>query len=194
METVHVERAAALQRACFPAPFPEDQCWTAEHLLAHVARAPECQFVALHEGAVVGSASGLRVSSETWAAHLPWEQATGGWELEGHVPDGGTLYGADISVHPDWRGQGVGRALYAARFALVRRLQLARFGTACRLPGLRDSGMEAEGYCEGVTAGLRSDRTLTPLLRYGLRYMGVIRGYLDDPESCDTAAVLEWSP
>jgi GNAT superfamily N-acetyltransferase len=125
---------------------------------------------------------------------LPWEDATGGWELAGHDPLGDTLYGADISVHPDWRGKGVGRALYEARFDLVRRTSLARFGTACRLPGLRASGMSAGRYCADVAGGLLVDRTLTPLLRYGLEYLGVIEGYMEDPESLDAAAVLEWRP
>ena len=38
----------------------------------------------------------------------------GGW-LTSHEPDGDWLYGADIGVHPDYRGRGLAQALYAAR-------------------------------------------------------------------------------
>ena len=38
-----------------------------------------------------------------------------------HDPKGAWYYGADVSVDPDWRGLGLGRRLYDARKALVRR-------------------------------------------------------------------------
>lgn len=194
MRPGHVPGVVALQEACFPDPFPADQRWQEWHLLAHLGRCPEFQLVALEGGQVVGSASSLVVSEAAWQAHLPWEEATGGWEFAAHDPAGTTLYGADISVHPEWRGRGVGWALYQARFALVRSLGLARFGTCCRLPGLRASGLGPEEYARSVAEGFRSDPTMTPLLRFGLRWTGIVRGYMDDPESLDCGALLEWTP
>jgi len=102
------------------------------------------------------------------------------------------LYGVDISVHPDYRGRGVGRALYAARFDLVRTLGLTRFGTACRIPDR--CGQPATAYTTAVAMGVLQDRTLTPLLRYGLSLVGVIEGYMEDEESGNAAALLEWRP
>lgn len=119
--------------------------------------------------------------------------------LTKHDPSGTTLYGLDISVHPDWRGRGVMRSLYNTRFCLVRSLGLKRYGTAVRMPGFRvyevqNPGAQAEDYVQAVVESRVVDRTLTPMLRVGLRPGGVIRNYMEDPESHHSAAVLEWHP
>lgn len=193
------EAAVALQRACFPDPFPAELLWKPEHLERHVALFPDGQMAAHAAGLVVGTASSLLVSEATWQAHGSWEATTGGLDFSGHDPGGTTLYGADISVHPDWRGQGIAKALYAARFDLVRRLGLVRFGTACRIPDWRAWSLEhresdKSAYCRAVVAGDARDRTLTPLLKAGLEWVSVVEGHMEDFESGDAAAVLEWRP
>jgi GNAT superfamily N-acetyltransferase len=106
------------------------------------------------------------------------------------------LYGLDISVHPRHRGKGLARALYEARFHLVRSLGLARYATACRIPDyhLHSSVLSPESYAELVEKGALIDRTLTPLLRLGLRLVGVCREHMEDWESRNAAALLEWTP
>lgn len=193
-----VSGIVSLQAACFPPPFPTELLWKPGQINRHFEVFPEGQFVAVSKGQIVGSASSLVISEGTWQAHGTWEETTGGFEFDNHEPGGTTLYGADISVHPDFRGQGIARALYQARFDLVRRLQLRRFGTACRIPDYRAWAMESradpEQYCEDVATGLETDRTLTPLLRMGLTYIGVVYGHMEDEESGDAAAILEWTP
>lgn len=194
-----IEDAVALQRACFPAPFPEELLWNRSHLECHLERFPEGQFVAESEGRIVGSASSCLISEENWNEHGSWTDTVGGPYIENHDPGGSTLYGLDVSVHPAYRGQGVGRALYAARLGLVRELGIRRYGTACRLPGFQDwsfshAGAPVEGYVEEVVAGRVADRTLTPLLRYGLKFLGVIHDYMEDLESANAAVLLEWNP
>ncbi len=190
--------ATALQRDCFPAPFPEELLWSSAHLEEHLRVFPEGQFVAVFDDKVIGSASALIISEENWQAHHDWDTTTGGHFMRNHDPKGTTLYGMDISVHPDYRGQGVGRALYQARFDAVFSLGLARYGTACRIPDYA-AWSEAHGgspieYCEKVARGEARDRTMTPLLRYGLRYVQVLNDYMDDIESGNSAALLEWKP
>ncbi|HVT14266.1 MAG TPA: GNAT family N-acetyltransferase [Fimbriimonadaceae bacterium] len=197
MRDSDVGQAAALQRSCFPAPFPEELLWTEEHLRRHIELFPEGQFVALGEVGVIGSASNCIVSENAWFAHRSWDETVGGPMLRNHDRMGSTLYGLDISVHPDCRGSGVMRALYSARFELVEELGLARYGTAVRIPGfadyeLQNSGVSPEDYVQAVVDGRAADRTLTPMLRVGLRPVGVIRDYMEDPESHNCAAVLEW--
>ncbi len=188
------DAVVAIQRECFPAPFPEDQLWTREHLASHLRRFPEGQFVAELDGALVGSASSALISEETWQRHLPWEQTLGGFHLTSHESNGTTLYGADIRVAPLARGMGVGRGLYAARFELVEQLGLVRYGTACRMPDCLASGLAPADYAVEVAAGMRVDRTLTPLLRFGLTLVEVVHEYMPDEESRDAAALLEWRP
>lgn len=194
LQPEHFDAVVALQRECFPAPFPEAFLWTSAHLAVHLSRFPAGQLVCLVEGGVVGSASAALISEEVWTAHLSWEETLGGFDFSGHDPSGTTLYGADISVSPSWRGKGVGRALYAARFDLVRQLALVRFGTACRMPDCAASGLPPESFARAVASGERVDRTLTPLLRYGLTLAAVLPDYMEDEESLNAAALLEWIP
>lgn len=195
MQSGHSAGVVGLQKACFPPPFPAELLWKREHILAHLEAFPEGQFVAIEDGTVVGSASALLVGEDAWAAHLPWEKVTGGHFFANHDPQGTTLYGADVSVHPDHRRRGVARGLYHARFELVRRFGLTRYGTACRIPGYSASGARSpEEYCQDVAAGAKTDPTLTPLVRMGCRFVAIAHDYMSDPESAHCAAVLEWLP
>jgi GNAT superfamily N-acetyltransferase len=187
--------AVALQRACFPPPFPEDLLWQREHLVRHLEIFPEGQFVAIQDEIVIGSASSVIISEEHYEAQYDWETTVGGHFLNAHDPSGTTLYGVDISVHPDYRGRGVGRAMYEARKELVRNLGLKRYATACRLPDFSGSGFASmDEYVQVVVRGDRTDRTLTPLLKYGMMCVGVAHDYMDDEESANAAAILEWKP
>lgn len=203
MDSHHIGGAVSLQRKCFPPPFPEELLWKSEHLRRHLEIFPEGQMVALAldgtDDKVVGSASAVLISEDGWAAHADWDMTVGGPFFEAYDPEGTTLYAADISVDPEWRGRGVGRALYEARKALVRRRGWKRIGTACRIPDFSvwasgRSGADVGAYVDEVVSGAVSDRTLTPLLKMGMRCLGVLRNYMPDEESGDAAALLEWTP
>lgn len=187
--------AVALQRACFPHPFPEDLLWQEGHLFHHLEIFPAGQFVATYEGSVVGSATNLIISEANFHRHSDWETTVGGHILNAHDPGGTTLFGVDISVHPSYRGQGVARGLYALRFQLTRDLSLVRYATACRLPDFIDSGLNnVHDYAQQVAEGRLVDRTLTPLLKMGLSFELVIENHMDDEESGNAAAILTWEP
>jgi ribosomal protein S18 acetylase RimI-like enzyme len=187
--------AVALQRACFPPPFPEDLLWQPHHLLQHLEVFPEGQFAALDGEKVVASCTNLRVSDAAWDSHLDWMTTTGGPTLAAHTPAGGTLYGVDISVHPDYRGRGIARTLYQMRYDLVCDMALARYGTACRMPDYAASGMvSVADFAAAVARGDCTDRTLTPLLKMGLVFEGIIENYMDDEESGNAGAILSWKP
>jgi GNAT superfamily N-acetyltransferase len=184
-----------LQPLCYPPPFNPSLLWQREHIERHLAVFPEGHFVATAEGRVVGSASNTIISEEAWRAHPPWKETVGGFMIETFDPKGTTLYGLDISVDPAFRGRGIARALYQARFDLVREKRLVRYGTTCRLPGFHTSGVGTpESYADEVVAGNRMDPTLTPLLKMNLTYLGVAMDHMDDPESGNSAAILEWRP
>lgn len=194
-----MEGVVSLQRACFPHPFPEELLWASEHLLRHMSLFPDGQFVAMDSDRVVASASATRISESKWQGHQNWDETVGGAFLETFCQDGNTLYGLDISVHPEYRGKGLGRSLYNLRFEAVRKLGLVRFGTACRLPDYLTyaetiQNVSVEEYASLVASQKVIDRTATPLLRYGLTYVGVIHDYMEDSESGNAAALMEWQP
>ena len=198
MRAEHVTGAVALQRACFPPPFPEELLWRAEHLARHIEIFPEGQFVAVESRKVIGSASNLLLTEETWQRHATWDETVGGPFFANHTPYGSTLYGADISVHPERRAKGVGRALYNARFDLVRTRKLVRYGTACRIPDYLSFHERYRGttkqYIAVVLERKTADRTLTPLLRFDLSYVATLENYMLDEESGNAGVLLEWLP
>ena len=196
--TIHdVSGVVDLQRACFPEPFPEELLFHPNHVAMHVSIFPPGQFVAaLDDGTIVASSSSMLIASDRWVKHLPFVEATGGLALNRHDSLGDVLYGIDISVHPDFRGRGIAGQLYQARFDLVREKQLRLYGTVARMPDFSHEhhGLTPQGYAQSVVDGWRKDRTLTPLLRIGLTYRGVIAGYMHDAESGNSGAILEWAP
>jgi ribosomal protein S18 acetylase RimI-like enzyme len=185
-----------IQRECFPPPFPEDQTWTYEQIASHMQYFPEGCFCAEVNGELVGSCTALIVAYDPDHLDHKWNDVMGGGFLNTHNAHGDSLYGVDMSVRPAWRGRGVAKALYQARFDLVRRLGLKRFMAGGRMPGyhLHAADMTPEQYAEAVAAGKLIDPVITPQLKAGLRPVKVVHDYLVDVESCDCALLLEWLP
>lgn len=190
-----------IQSECFPPPFPESLWWTAGQIEAHVRTFPEgalCAEVMMPDGSteLVASATAHRVRIDLADLDHTWAEMTADGWLTNHDPAGDTLYGVDIAVRPAWRGRGVARALYEARFALVRRLGLRRLLCGSRLSGYhrhRDR-LSPEAYAAEVVAGRLADPVVTPQLRLGLRPLQVVRGYLPDADSADCALLMAWNP
>lgn len=182
----------ALQKRVFPKMPP----WTRRELRQHLKHFPEGQFVALDEtGRVVGSASSLIITWDGSCALASWEQLTGHGTFRTHNPYGRTLYGADVGVDPDFRGAGVGAALYEARRNLVTRLGLERIVAGGRIPGYAAYAdqLDAQSYVALVVARRLKDPVLDFQLREGFRVRGVIPGYLPcDESSCGYATLIEW--
>jgi hypothetical protein len=86
--------------------------------------------------------------------------------------------------------------LYQARKELVVREGLKGYVTGCRIPdyGAVSSQFSATEFVERVKIGHCTDRTLSPLLKMGMTLMGVQPDYMDDAESANFAALLEWRP
>lgn len=199
MEYADLPEVVLLQKLAFPPPFSEDLHWDEFHLCRHVELFPGGQFVAVSCGRIVGSCSNAIISDEKWMARCSWASTVGGPCLENHYPQGSTLYGLDITVAPGFRRMGVGRSFYNARFRLLSELGLKRYGTGCRLPDYRNyveknGFLSAYEYAASVTQGKITDRTLTPLMHFGLTFIDVIEDYMEDNESCNAAALLEWLP
>lgn len=185
-----------IQRECFPPPYPEEQLWSREQIETHVRLFPAGSLCAEADGELVGSCTSLIIQYDPADAAHSWSEVTADGYITTHNPDGDSLYGVDMAVRPAWRGKGIARAMYQARYDLVRRLGLKRFLAAGRMPGYHRHGAEltVEQYAAEVVAGRLIDPTITPQLRAGLKPLHVIRGYLPDEESGNAALLLEWRP
>jgi ribosomal protein S18 acetylase RimI-like enzyme len=193
MTEADIEGVIALQKRAFPKMPP----WTRRQLRLHLQHFPDGQLVAVDRtGRVVGSASSLIIDWDPSQTLASWSRITGNGTFKTHDPvRGRTLYGADIGVHPDSRGMGVGAALYAARRQLAERYNLQRIVAGGRIPGyaaVKDE-MDAETYVREVAKGRLKDAVLGFQLAQGFQVRGVIPGYLPcDKASCGYATLIEW--
>ncbi len=155
---------------------------------------PEGQFLAELEGKVVGYATSLIVQLEEESGHLyKYIEITGGSTFSTHDPAGDTLYGADIAVHPDWRGRGVAGQLYRQRLKLLKRYNLRRMVAYGRIPGYNESAgkMTAEEYVKKVEDGELDDSALNAHLKAGYRVRGVLLDFFPDSSSLNYCTLLE---
>jgi predicted amidohydrolase/GNAT superfamily N-acetyltransferase len=192
-ETADIDAIYACQNAAYQGLPPGSLC-TRRHFDLQLAAFPDGQLVAEVDGRLVGYATALIV---TLGEDSPWHsynEITGSSTFRTHTPSGDTLYGADIAVHPDYRGRGVARKLYDGRKRLVRRLNLRCMVAGGRIPGFRayQGRLTAEEYVDEVVAGRLADPALSVHLRVGYRVRAVYHGYVRDEQSLDYATLLEW--
>lgn len=193
MRPEHGDALATHQQRCFPGVDPAD--WMrAEHFASHLRLFPEGQHVALDGGRVVGQSSTFRIAGAVALAPHTYRGICADNSFANHDPLGEWLYGADMSVHPDYRGQGIASRLYAARKELARRLNLRGMVAGGMLPGyVGHSGqMGVDEYARRVAAGELSDATLTPQLRNGFALRGILPNYLHDTEYGADATLIVW--
>lgn len=188
---------AALQRACFPT-LGEQELMREEHFLKHCEIFPEGEFVAL-AGAraseqVVGLGSGFFVDFDFEHADHTFAEIIDNGHYSRHNSDGDYYYGADISVHPDYRGRGIGRRLYEARKDLVVRTNRRGIVAGGVLPGYpaHRNRLSIHDYVAQVVAGTLHDPTLSMQLRNGFTVEGMLENYIDDANSDNWATLILW--
>ncbi len=186
----HADELEDLQRVVFPT-LADSERFKAAHYLKHLELFPEGQWVGLDGKRVVAATATLRLHFDfDDRTHTFADIIQGGW-LTSHQPDGDWLYGADIGVHPDYRGKGLAQALYATRQEVVWALGLKGQVTAGMMSGFGavKHRMSAEAYYEGLVAGRINDPTLSMQQRIGFEFRALLKNYLTDP-ICDNYSVL----
>jgi len=189
----HFDRIIEICKLVYPTETP----YTTEELDDHVRVFPNGQFVAIDgtNDSVAGVHFTLRLRLADYHVDDPWDILTAGGSFLDHNPDGPTLYGADIMVHPTHQHHGLGHALTDRAKRLVQDERLWRMVGASRLPGfnLHCSTMSIQQYVEAVLAGSLFDPVLSVHMRDGWTAVRPIQGYLQhDEESVGWAVVIQW--
>ena len=184
-----------LNKVAYPQLAEENVVWGEAHLLSHQRVFPRGQFVVEYKSRIIGAAASLIVDmgADPLRNHT-WAGITDSGFFTNHDPKGDALYGADVCTHPDYRGLGVGAALYEARRQLCKRLNLRRILAGGRLwnYGEHADKFSAAEYAQRVRAGEIRDLVLSFQLREGFVLRGVMANYLRDPRSRNHASLIEW--
>lgn len=182
-----------LQQESFPYMAKDGAIWKEHHLKSHIKIFPEGQFVAEFEGVIVGSSSSFIVRLEPEYAEHTYKEITGSGTFTTHDPKGDSLYGADVSTHPEMRRLGIATAVYEARRQLVIRLNLRRIIAGGRLLNYCEhADMTAEEYANKVVAGELSDPVLSFQLKNGFQFIKILPDYMKDRRSLNYATFIEW--
>lgn len=169
--------------------------WSRQIFLDQISRFPEGQICIEDNGKVVAAAISMIVTYATYGDRHTYDQVTKNGTLKSHDPNGDTLYGVDLFVHPDYQGLRLGRRLYDARKDLCQALNLRRMVTGGRIPGYHKyaSEMSPYKYIERVKDKEIHDPVLSFQLANDFHVRKIITGYLpEDKESLSYATLLEW--
>ena len=193
MEAADCEALIAICRLVYPTETP----YTVEELEDHRRVFPQGQFVAFEAdtNAVAGAHFTLRLLMLDFHIDDPWDVLTAGGSFLDHNPEGHTLYGADIMVHPGHQHHGIAHALTDQARFLVQEERLWRMVGASRLPGYGRyaATMGVEQYVAAVLDGQLSDPVLSVHLKDGWTAVKPIHGYLQhDEASAGWAEVMQW--
>jgi GNAT superfamily N-acetyltransferase len=171
-----------------------DDLLSADDIRAYAAVFPEGYFVAIVDGRPVGQGAGIYLDFDFANPQHTIAGITGEHQCANHDPQGDWYYGTDISVHPDYRGQGIGHRLYQARKDLVRRDGKRGIIAGASLPGYyhHKGSMSARDYVDRVVAGELGDPTLSFQLSNGFEVRGMLERYLDDEADDGWAALIVW--
>jgi len=168
--------------------------WSATSLKNHIRIFPQGQLYADSDGHIVGSCSSLIVTLKTEYEDHTWGEITSLGSFSNHNPNGDSLYGADISVHPDYRNKGVATMLYNARRDLSIKLNLRRIIAGGRLFNYYKYAnmMSADEYAKKVVKGELKDPVLSFQLKNGFKFIKILSNYLHDKKSLNYASFVEW--
>jgi GNAT superfamily N-acetyltransferase len=189
-----ISKIVELQEVSFPQMAIEGMIWKSRHLESHLKIFPQGQFVAEYEGQIIGSVSSLIVKLEPEYKEHTWSEICGGPEFRNHNPKGDSLYGADVSTHPDYRRIGIATLLYDARKDLCIRLNLRRIIAGGRLFNYCEFAdkMSPDEYIKKVIKGKIDEPVLGFQLKNGFKFIKVLQNYLKDSRSVDYATFIEW--
>lgn len=186
------EAICELQLACFPGMLP----WKKEQFERITSVFPEGQFCIEYDKKIVASSCSLIIKRSLYSATASWNELTANGYITNHDPNGDTLYGMEMMVHPDFRQMKLARRLYDLRKKLVKEKNLMTMLIGGRIPNFHQfaSKMKVEQYVQQVMDRKIYDPVLTAQLSNGFVLERLLPGYLpNDKESMGFGTFLEWS-
>jgi predicted amidohydrolase/GNAT superfamily N-acetyltransferase len=181
-----------LQLKCFPGMKP----WELEQFKSQLEIFPEGQICVEYRNKIIASSSSLIVDFDIYSDEHNFLEISNKGMITNHTPEGDSLYGIEIMVHPNYRGMKLARRLYDARKELVREKNLMRIVVGGRVPkyGKHKDEMSIEEYVEKVINKVIYDPVLTAQLSNGFVLKRIIPSYFEtDKESAGYATLLEWT-
>lgn len=181
-----------LQAICFP----EQETWKKSMLESQHRTFPEGMQIVEYEGEIVGSAISLIVDMDDYGDNHTWAEICDNGYITNHDPEGDTLYGIEVMVHPDFQGLKLGRRLYEMRRVLCEDLNLKEILIAGRIPNYykNSSKYGIRAYVKRVMDKKLKDPVLTFQISQGFSIRRIIKDYLpSDWESEGHAVLMEWN-
>jgi GNAT superfamily N-acetyltransferase len=188
IEPKYAKALEELQILCYPT-LGAQELMGEKHFLHHCKLFPEGDFVALD-----GLGSGFFVDFDFEHPDHTFREIMSEGFYDNHDVNGAWYYGTDISVHPEYRGYGIGKLLYAARKDLVKRYNKRGIIAGGVLPGYANykPDLTIHEYANKVVSGEIVDSTLTFQLKNGFQYRGLLKDYLEDSASDNWASLIVW--
>lgn len=182
-----------IELACFPMADPAE-LFSEDVIRAYAEIFPEGYFVAMVDERPVGMGAGIYLDFDFEQPQHSIIEITGEHQCGNHDPDGAWYYGTDLTVHPDFRGMGIGRKLYECRKALVVEGRKRGIIAGGSLPGFIDhkATMPIHEYVAKVVSGEIFDSTLSFQLSNGFEFRGLLENYMRDEADDGWAALIVW--
>lgn len=176
--------------------FPEQDPWSLAMLESQYRVFPEGMQIIEFEGEIVGSATSLIVDMEEYDDNHSWSEISENGFITNHDPEGDTLYGIEVMVHPEYQGLKIGRRLYEMRRELCEGMNLKQILIGGRLPNyhIYSDELGVRAYVKRVVDKKIKDSVLTFQISQGFYIRKIIKDYLpNDHESEGYGVLMEWT-
>jgi predicted amidohydrolase/GNAT superfamily N-acetyltransferase len=169
--------------------------WKEHHVASLIDKFPEGQIVIKINGKIAGCALSIIVDYSKYEYKHTYREITGNYTFKTHTTKGDVLYGIDVFITPDFRGNRLGRRLYEYRKELCEKLNLKGIVFGGRIPNFHKYAdqMSPKDYIEKVKNREIHDPVLNFQLSNDFHPIRVLKGYLEgDQASMEYAVLLEW--
>lgn len=183
-----------LMLTCYPKV--EDPAWEKKQVDTLIDLFPKGQVVIMVDGVIAGAALSILIKYDRFDEKHTYIEMTANDTFDTHTPDGDTIYGLDMMVHPDYRGLRLGRRMYDYRKELCEEMNLKGIVFGGRLPNyhIHQDELTPKQYIQKVKKKEVYDPVLNFQLSNDFHVKRLARHYLpEDEASQGLAALLEWT-